>query len=260
MQENTNNAVSRELLQTIKELQSLPSLRAFCLAGGTNLAFRYNHRISTDIDLFNHNITGIQGLNTIKTEIQQFYSGRVVNCQIINEDDGDQFGFLRAFVRQEELVIKVEIIQNMKVLDAPETINDVRLATLKDIGLFKLMSACNRKARKDIYDIDLITDIIPLPELLPLLEEKKAIYNKEEDRCLFDLDDVVSPNDNLDLLLAFDTESSPLVSNRPFQTNDIIDIISANKSWRSAKFSWRRKVRDLMHASGHPLPEIKPVN
>ena len=54
-------AVSPALLQTIKELQQLPSLNAFALAGGTNLALRYNHRISEDIDLFSTNIIGIEG-------------------------------------------------------------------------------------------------------------------------------------------------------------------------------------------------------
>ncbi len=42
-------AVSPALLQTIKELQQLPSLSTFALAGGTNLALRFNHRISEDV-------------------------------------------------------------------------------------------------------------------------------------------------------------------------------------------------------------------
>jgi hypothetical protein len=44
--------VSDELLETIHELQQLSSLSEFGLAGGTNLALRYGHRISVDIDLF----------------------------------------------------------------------------------------------------------------------------------------------------------------------------------------------------------------
>jgi hypothetical protein len=45
-------AVTPVLLETIKEVQSFQSLSLFALAGGTNLAFRYNHRASQDIDLF----------------------------------------------------------------------------------------------------------------------------------------------------------------------------------------------------------------
>lgn len=36
------SAVSKGLLETIQELQNLPSLSKFALAGGTNLAIRYN--------------------------------------------------------------------------------------------------------------------------------------------------------------------------------------------------------------------------
>lgn len=36
-------AVSPALLQTIKDLQNLPSLSTFSLAGGTNLSLRFNH-------------------------------------------------------------------------------------------------------------------------------------------------------------------------------------------------------------------------
>lgn len=41
-------AVSDSLLETILELQQLPSLSSSSLGGGTNLAIRYGHRISYD--------------------------------------------------------------------------------------------------------------------------------------------------------------------------------------------------------------------
>ena len=44
------SAVSLILKQTILELQNLPSIAQFGLGGGTNLALRYNHRVSIDID------------------------------------------------------------------------------------------------------------------------------------------------------------------------------------------------------------------
>ena len=43
-------AVSPILKQTILELQNLSSISQFSLGGGTNLALRYNHRVSIDID------------------------------------------------------------------------------------------------------------------------------------------------------------------------------------------------------------------
>jgi hypothetical protein len=52
-------AVSPAIVKTIIQLQSLPSLANFSLAGGTNLALQYNHRISDDIDLFCSEIIGL---------------------------------------------------------------------------------------------------------------------------------------------------------------------------------------------------------
>lgn len=57
------------LLQTIKELQSLPSLQQFALAGGTNLAFRFNHRESQDVDLFCTEIVSFKHFEAIETEM-----------------------------------------------------------------------------------------------------------------------------------------------------------------------------------------------
>lgn len=54
-------AVSPVLYKTIKELQSLKNLKPFALAGGTNLAIRYDHRESIDIDLFCTEIIGFKG-------------------------------------------------------------------------------------------------------------------------------------------------------------------------------------------------------
>jgi hypothetical protein len=45
-------AVSDSLIETILELQQLPSLKASSLGGGTNLAIRYNHRVSYDVIYF----------------------------------------------------------------------------------------------------------------------------------------------------------------------------------------------------------------
>jgi hypothetical protein len=64
------SAVSKIFIQTIKELQSLPSLSQFALAGGTNLAFRFNHRESQDIDLFCPEIVGVKHLEAIENEIK----------------------------------------------------------------------------------------------------------------------------------------------------------------------------------------------
>lgn len=163
---NSSTAISNELVNLAKELQALSSLAGLALAGGTNLAIRFNHRESDDIDLFTDGIIGVTGLKNIQSDLQISYKEDLLHCEIINEELGDQFCFLRGFIRKGEIVIKTEIIQNMGFTDPIEEYQGIKVLSVKDIGLLKLMSASNRMANKDIYDLDHITDVIPLPLLM----------------------------------------------------------------------------------------------
>jgi predicted nucleotidyltransferase component of viral defense system len=151
-------AVSSSICEIISELQTLASLSNFSLGGGTNLAIQYNHRVSEDIDLFCPDIVGKQGFNKIEEEVKKYFGSRARSfddpCDI-----NDQFRFLRFFIdtKQGE-PIKVELLQNMKNLYEIEIRDNIKLLSKKDIGLFKLISASNRSAKKDIYDLDFITD------------------------------------------------------------------------------------------------------
>src|ERR1700761_4129581 len=141
------NAVSSELFETINELLQLKSLTKFSLGGGTNLALRYNHRVSIDVDLFTPEIIGKDGFNEIVNEVTELYKGHLFGCDFPCDID-DQYIFLRFFVRKREVIIKVEVLQNFKRLDEFEVKNEVRLLTEKDIGVLKLMSLSNRASKK----------------------------------------------------------------------------------------------------------------
>ncbi len=255
-----HNAVSAELLSTIKELQFLPALQSFALAGGTNLALRFNHRSSIDIDLFSDTTIGIAGMKAIANELANKYTGNLLVCEIINEESGEQFCFLRALIRQGDTTIKVEMIQNIMLLDPIEFCEGIRVLSKRDIGVLKLMSASSRKANKDIYDLDFITEHIGLSSLLGSLQEKRSKYHLDEHKCLFDLDNEPSPTDNIGLLLEYDKNDYTASASRPFHSSDRIDIIPGNKDWGSAKRSWNRKVRDEMKKRGIPPPPLAPIN
>jgi len=259
--EEIPSAVNAELLSTIKELQAFKSLDEFVLAGGTSLAIRFNHRYSYDIDLFTNRIIGLEGFKKIEEELIQFYRGALIAREIINEESGDQFCFLRAFISMKSgNAIKIEILQNMAFMYPVEILDTIRILSIQDIALFKLMSASNRKARKDVYDLDIITERIALSELLENLQAKHEKYCREEHKCLFDLDKEVSPNANLDLLLEFDNHDYLKQDSRPNHSTDAIDTVPGSKDWQSAKSSWRRKVRNLMREKGLPIPPVRPIN
>lgn len=253
-------SVSTSLYNLIIELQTLDSIRPFSLAGGTCLAIRFNHRKSVDIDLFSNSIIGLSGFKNIKKQFQEHFKTNLIYCEIENIESGEQFCFLKALIKREKDNIKVEILQNFQHLDDVEIQSNIKLFTIKDIGLFKLMSASNRKAKKDIYDLDYITDQIPLSLLLEELKNKIVKYNSDEFKCIFDLDDEKNPLDDLNLLLAFDEIKYSELPSRPSHSNDHIKITTNSKTWPAAKASWRRKVRDVMREKGVVLPPVKPMN
>ncbi|WP_185964791.1 nucleotidyl transferase AbiEii/AbiGii toxin family protein [Flavobacterium franklandianum] len=182
--------------KTILELQNLLSITQFALGGGTNLALRYNHRISVDIDFIAPMTIGRIGFDKIIEEVESLYGKKHINIMLLNTQLDEQFLFLRMFISKNEEVIKVEFLQNMKCLLAPELFEEIRVIHKTDIGLFKLMSASNRFAKKDIYDLDYITDEIDLVELFEHFKIKSEKFNLREHQNIFDLDIEVNPIDN----------------------------------------------------------------
>jgi hypothetical protein len=253
------SAVSAELIQIIKELQSLSSLGDFSLAGGTNLALRYNHRISIDIDLIIPKIIGKNGYEAIISEVESYFGKDNTTIQLINEEFGDQFLFLRVFITKGDFTVKVEFLQNMITLSETEIHGGIRMVSKLDIGLFKLMSASNRLAKKDIYDLAYITEEISIIELYNNLKDKKESYCKPIHRTIFDLDNEISPVDKPELLLEFDS----IASNsdlRPFHSHDRIELVEGSKSWILARMEWRSKVRQLFNYLEKNFPSPKGID
>ena len=146
-------AVSEILLKTILELQQLPSLSESLLGGGTNLAIRYGHRQSYDIDFFFPGIIGRSGYEAILKDVINFYKGKVHGADYPC-NNGDQYLFQRFYITKGNTAFKVEILQNMQTYDKPDFIEGVHLMSENDIGLLKLMTASNRAHKKDVYDLD----------------------------------------------------------------------------------------------------------
>lgn len=250
-------AVSAELLETIIELQGLSSLKNAVLGGGTNLAIRYDHRESIDIDLFFSGIIGKSGYKEIENEIQAHFDGNASRLDYPC-DKSDQYMFMRFWVNKGKLTIKVEIIQNASFLDDPDFISGARLASIRDIGLLKLMTASNRASFKDIYDLDYLTDDISLTTLMEDLKYKQETFKGEEYRTIFDLDDEISPVEDPLRLLLFEAKAAER-KNRPNHSDHRILPQPDKKNWLATQSSYRRKVRRLCRDLGVDFPSITPI-
>lgn len=150
------NGVSGLLYSTIKQLSNLDSLKDFYLGGGTNLAIRYNHRVSTDIDFFSKEVVGIDSLNNIIKDLEHHYGKENL---IINKrnSDSENLSWLQIFIVFKEERIKLDIIQNITLYYPIELIDGIRLINEKDIGSLKLLSLSDRGIQKDFYDLVLLS-------------------------------------------------------------------------------------------------------
>jgi Nucleotidyl transferase AbiEii toxin, Type IV TA system len=234
-----------DLLDLIRELQTIEVLDHFALAGGSNLALRFNHRKSVDIDLFTNRTIGIKGWVAIEKSVREKFGSAVLFCNILNAELGDQYCFLRSLIIKGEEQIKVDMIQNVQYLDAIENVVGIRMLSVRDIGLFKLMAASNRFARKDFYDLDVVTDQINLDFLLRRLGEKVDQYNEDRFKCLFDLDHEKSPLDDISILLPKEETEFSSSNSLHTHSNDRLDILEGGKSWPAAKISLKRKIKNI---------------
>jgi len=141
----------------------------------------------------------------------------------------------------------------MKTLYDIEVIDEINLIAKKDIGLFKLVSESSRASKKDIYDLDYITNEIPIIELYEALKLKKAKFNKDEHKSIFDLNGDECPTKNPKLLLNFDRIAT-VDNTKPIHSNDKIDNVEGSKTWIAARTSWRMKVRKLFRHLGIEYP------
>jgi hypothetical protein len=204
---------------------------------------RFNHRKSIDIDLFCHDIIGFKGFGKIKQEVTSLYPKTDLKFQDpmnINR----QFTFLRFFIPKNDIIIKVELIQNMKLLDNIENIKGLRLVSVRDIGLFKLMSASTRSVKKDVYDLYYITRQIPIVALYTDLGKKYSIFNKKEHQNIFDIDAEKTVLNDPHRLLLFE-KANRQTGIKMIHSHDNIIQMEHAASWQQARLGWRRQVRSL---------------
>ncbi|MFJ1491668.1 nucleotidyl transferase AbiEii/AbiGii toxin family protein [Capnocytophaga canis] len=170
-----NESVSSHLYNTIKSLMKLPELDQFLLGGGTNLAIKYNYRVSTDIDLFCPEQVSFTELSLIKSKIESLFGKENCSIQIKNKDS--KFAcFLTGFANG----IRLDVIHNIPFNHPVQIVDGIRLVNDIDIGALKLISASDRGSRKDFYDLYFLSNKYSLDVLFNeyLVREEKYIGEK----------------------------------------------------------------------------------
>ncbi len=155
LQSQTVDATTLELL---KQLMQLPDLEEFNLVGGTNLALRFGHRLSIDIDLFS---------NTpfVPLELFQAIKNRFPQAELKSSSRSMLFLYINE--------VKIDcVLAPFPYLRPIEIIDDIRMVSVPDIIAMKLAAVSSRGVKKDFWDIAELLDHYKLAEMLAFFAEK----------------------------------------------------------------------------------------
>jgi predicted nucleotidyltransferase component of viral defense system len=144
-------------LELLRKLLSIPLFSSLRLAGGTSLALQYGHRKSIDIDLFGSIDTDNDTLFFMLSElgdVKRLNNRSNIHIYTING-------------------IKVDIVNYpYQWIDALYEVDDLRLASAKDIGAMKLAAITGRGTKKDFIDLFELLQHYSLADLIQLYEQK----------------------------------------------------------------------------------------
>lgn len=156
------NKKRREILPLFKELKS-----KFYLAGGTGLALLMGHRDSVDFDFFSSN-------KFLTEEIFNYFNSK------------DKYEVVKTQEEKDTLSIQIDKQINVsfffhpyKLLKEPHNEENLRIASINDIGAMKLNAITGRASIKDYVDLYYILKKIELKKLLEETIEKYPNINTQ---------------------------------------------------------------------------------
>lgn len=149
--------VSPELLELLKFISKSEVFKDFILVGGTSLALQIGHRNSVDIDMFGKSIIDEEAFIE---ELSRF--GKVEKIQQTKN-------LLMLMVNH----IKIDFVNyRYPFLENFKTIEDIRLASKKDIAAMKLNAISGRGSKKDFIDLYFLLKEFSLNEMMKFYDEK----------------------------------------------------------------------------------------
>lgn len=147
-------------LELLTRLLQVSILEPFALAGGTNLALRFGHRLSVDLDLFTDQSFSEQEL---------FDELLPVFPTAIKTDEAKNT--LSLFIEG----VKVDLLAHRYPLIRPYTEESgIRFWSVEDLIAMKLGAVSGRGAKKDFWDLAELLNHFSLAEMLHFFTAKYA--------------------------------------------------------------------------------------
>jgi len=170
--------INSALLKAATKLVSIPAFDSFRIVGGTSAALQLGHRRSIDIDLFSNDKADAQHvMNVLRRHFP--------SAQLDNEYD-----WVTALING----IKVDIHPDWHTpfSDPPIVQNDLRLASLRDVAIFKINAIIGCREKKDYIDLFYLFEVIDPEQLLhdfkkaePLLSDNSILFALGETNAAF---------------------------------------------------------------------------
>lgn len=152
--------VSSNMRQLMHTLGQQEITKSFYLAGGTAIALQLGHRRSYDFDFFSEkDAVNERTAQAIQAALNNY------NPQVIEKTFGNMV-LLANKVRTGFFSYGYPLIQE------PVELENIKLASIADIGLMKCDALVTRGSRKDFYDLFFISRHLPFSSLLDFSEKK----------------------------------------------------------------------------------------
>lgn len=149
-------------------VSKLPFISTFYLAGGTGLALQIGHRFSTDLDFFS------DSPDAVALDQRQAILELVKDDPFLNITWDKEGTFVATW--QNVGLSFFRLNQNPLIIQ-PYTIDNIKVATIEEIGAMKLAAILSRGIRKDYVDLYFILQQKNLMQLFEVAS-KKYPYNQ----------------------------------------------------------------------------------
>lgn len=156
-------ALTRTTKEAYHLVAKLPFISTFYLAGGTGLALQIGHRFSNDLDFFSDSPEAVAA------------DQRLAILQILKDDPNlkitwDKEGTFVATWQNVGLSF-FRLNQN-PLITQPYTIDNIKVASIEEIGAMKLAAILSRGTRKDYIDLYFILQQKNLLQLFEVASKK----------------------------------------------------------------------------------------
>lgn len=154
------STVSPYLKSVLKIVMDSDILKPFRLVGGTSLSLQLGHRISIDIDLFTDSDYGSLNFEDIETFLKSKFSFIVFSSELTS------FGKSYFIGSSDNNAVKLDVFYSDPFIDDELLIDNIRLASLKDITAMKIEVIQNGGRKKDFWDLHELLNYFSLEEML----------------------------------------------------------------------------------------------